>query len=55
MNSKSMIWMGMFIGSSIGSFVPMMWGASVLSLSSVFFSAIGGVLGIWLGFKLSDY
>ena len=50
-----MIWMGMFIGSSIGSFVPMMWGASVLSLSSVFFSAIGGVLGIWLGFKLSDY
>jgi uncharacterized membrane protein YoaK (UPF0700 family) len=47
-----LIWLGMFVGSTIGGFVPMLWGDGALSLSSVFFSAVGGVLGIWLGYRL---
>ena len=55
MNSKSAIWIGMFIGSSLGGFIPTLWGASFLSLSSVILTAIGGMAGIYLGFKMSDW
>lgn len=45
-NSKQLIWLGLFVGPTAGGFVPLLWGGSVLSLSSVFLSAAGGVLGI---------
>lgn len=51
---KKLIWFGLFIGSTIGSFVPALWGAGALSFSGIIFSAIGGIAGIWLGFKLSN-
>jgi len=54
MNSKSLIWIGMFLGSTIGGFIPSLWGAGFLSFSGIIFTAIGGFLGIWLGFKISD-
>ena len=41
----------MIIGSSIGGYLPLLWGGSVLSMSSIFLSAVGGFLGIWLGYK----
>lgn len=50
-----MIWLGLFVGSTVGGFIPLLWGGSALSLSSVFFSAAGGVLGIWLGYRMSSY
>lgn len=46
---------GMVIGSSIGSFMPLLWGDSALSMSSIFLSAVGGIAGIWAGFKLSNW
>lgn len=52
MERKTLIWWGLFIGSTIGGFVPSLWGASVFALSSVFLSALGGILGIWLGYRL---
>lgn len=54
MNSKSIIWIGVFVGSTIGGFIPSLWGADFLSMSSVIFTAIGGFAGIWLGYKLSN-
>jgi hypothetical protein len=54
MESKSVIWIGMAVGSTIGSFIPLLWGAGVFSFSSIILSAIGGILGIWLGFKISN-
>src|SRR3990172_7057818 len=54
MNTKKFIWIGMFVGSSVGGFIPTLWGADVLSFSSLIFSAIGAFLGIWFGFKLSQ-
>lgn len=43
----------MIFGSAIGSFLPLLWGGSELSFSSIIFAAIGGFLGIWIGLKLS--
>ena len=53
-SSKQLIWLGMIVGSTAGSFVPLLWGGSALSLSSVFLSAAGGVLGIWFGYRISN-
>lgn len=52
MSSKSLIWMGLIIGSTIGGFLPTLWGASFFSLSSFILSVIGGFMGIWIGFKI---
>lgn len=53
MSRKQLVWIGVFIGSALGGFVPSLWGASALSFSSVFGTFIGGVLGIWVAFKIS--
>jgi len=54
MSSKSFVWLGMFVGSTVGSLIPELWGAGVLSFSSLFFGAAGAIVGIWLGFKVSN-
>lgn len=43
---------GMFVGSGVGSYAPLFWGGSVLSMASLLFAGLGGILGIYLGFKL---
>lgn len=53
MKAKTLIMIGMVVGSTLGGYVPSLWGAGGLSLASVVFGAIGGLLGIWGGFKLS--
>jgi hypothetical protein len=53
MNPKSLIWIGMFVGSAVGGLVPLLWGGSSVSLSSIVFSTVGGVAGVYGGFKLS--
>jgi len=54
MNSKSLIWIGVAIGSTIGAYIPALWGASVFSMSSIFLSAVGGIAGIWAGWRLGQ-
>lgn len=54
MNTKTLIWIGVAVGSTLGSLVPELWGSSVFSVSSVVFSTIGGVLGIWGGYRISQ-
>ncbi len=55
MASKFLVYLGMFIGSIIGGYIPILFGASLISYSSVLFSGIGGILGIWIGYKLSNF
>jgi hypothetical protein len=50
---KSLVMIGAVVGLSIGSYVPLLWGASVFSLSSVLLGAVGGLLGVWIGYKAS--
>jgi hypothetical protein len=54
MQTKSLVWLGLAIGSTVGSFVPMLWGASMFSFSSIIFSGIGGIAGIYIFFKIAQ-
>ena len=53
MSSKSLIMIGLVVGSTLGSYVPRLWGAGWLSFASVFLGGLGGLLGIWAGYKIS--
>jgi hypothetical protein len=53
MNSKQTIMLFTIIGSTVGSFVPLIWGSSLLSISSILFTAIGGFAGIYIGYKMT--
>ncbi len=52
---KSLIWIGVFAGSTIGGLIPNLWGASVFSFSSILFSALGAFVGIWVGYRLENF
>ena len=54
MSTKTWIWIGLFVGSAIGAYVPGLWGVGTLSYSSAVASAIGGLVGIWAGFKIGN-
>jgi len=50
-----MVWGGMIIGSSIGGFLPYLWGNfDYFSFQSVILTFVGGLVGVWAGFKLSN-
>ena len=51
---RSVIGLGVVVGSTLGGFVPDLWHAGFLSLSGVLFSAAGGVAGLWAGYRLSS-
>lgn len=54
MERKKLVYLGLFIGSSVGGFIPSLWDGGVLSMSGIILSGIGGILGIYLGFKFGD-
>jgi hypothetical protein len=51
--TKTFIMISMIAGSYAGSYIPTIWGDSFFSIASIFFSAFGGLAGIYLGFALS--
>lgn len=53
MGGTPAIWFWMFVGSLIGSFLPDLWGAGLLSLQSFALGAVGALLGIWIGYRTS--
>jgi hypothetical protein len=53
MESKKIIWMCAGLGGLFGGYVPLLWGASYFSFASLFLNAVGALLGIWIGFKLT--
>jgi predicted MFS family arabinose efflux permease len=46
---RSPIWIGIFIGSTIGGLIPLLWGDDMLSYSGVLLSGVGAFVGLWLG------
>lgn len=54
MPTKFLVFLGMTIGSIIGGYIPMLWGAGFFSYSSVLFSGVGGILGVIIAYKLSS-
>lgn len=53
MSRKTFIWGGLFIGTTLGGMAPILWGGSMFSMSAVVLTAVGGLVGIWIGFKLA--
>jgi len=51
---SKLIWLGLFVGSTLGGYVPTLWGADLVSFSSLIGSTAGGLLGIWLGYGLGE-
>ena len=49
---RSRIWLGIFVGSTIGGFIPELWDAGLMSYSSVLLSGIGAFVGLWIGYKM---
>ena len=54
MSPKLLVWVGILVGSLLGGLVPRLWGAEALSFSSVLGNLIGGLLGIWVAYKVSQ-
>lgn len=51
MSAKSMIFIGMFIGSFLGGYVMTLFGCHALSFASLAGSSIGGLVGIWIAWR----
>lgn len=52
MSTKTAVWIGMIIGSIVGGYIPMLFGADMLSFTAVLTSSIGAILGVIVGYKL---
>ena len=45
--------LGLIIGSTAGSYIPVLWGdQSFFSVGSIIWSTIGGLAGVWAGYKM---
>lgn len=55
MGTKQLVWIGMFVGGTIGGFVPLLWGGSAFSFSAILWNGIGAIAGIYAGFKISNW
>jgi uncharacterized membrane protein YeaQ/YmgE (transglycosylase-associated protein family) len=54
MSQKSLFMLAMVVGSTVGGYVPGLLGADAFSMTSLFGSVAGGILGIWLVYKLTN-
>jgi predicted MFS family arabinose efflux permease len=50
---QTSIWIGIFIGSTVGGAIPELWGGDMLSYSGVLLGGIGAFVGLWLGSRAS--
>lgn len=54
MSPKYAVMLGMTLGSIVGGYLPVLLGASALSMISVFTGTIGSIIGIWIAYKLTQ-
>jgi len=50
--SRSVIYLGLFIGSLVGSYLPVLFGSSFIGGWSLLGGVVGGLAGIWAATKL---
>jgi hypothetical protein len=53
-SKKTLVWIGMIVGSTTGGFIPILWGGDVISFAAVILSTIGGLVGIWFGYRFGE-
>lgn len=54
MSTKTLVWAGLFLGSSIGGYLPALFGQDVFSMWSVIGSTVGGIAGVYIGYKIGN-
>ena len=52
---RGLIGLCALVGSLVGGYVPVLWGASSFSLVSLLFGALGGIAGVFVGVRIGDY
>ncbi|MCA9332576.1 hypothetical protein KDA00_01750 [Candidatus Saccharibacteria bacterium] len=53
---KSLMYIGAIIGGTAGAYLPALFGDSnIFSFWSIVGSLVGGLFGIWAGYKIQDY
>lgn len=52
MSDRKLIWIGAAVGSTLGGLLPSLWYASMFSMWGLLFSTIGGLVGIWAGWRI---
>ena len=52
---KTLIYGSVLIFSTVGAYVPALWHAGFMSVSSIIGGIVGTAVGIWVAFKLNDY
>ena len=50
--TKKLILIFLFVGSTLGGYLPILWGGSVFSIASILCSGIGGFAGIYCGYMI---
>lgn len=53
MDARRTIWILMVVGGFVGGYIPALWDAPGFSFASVIGNAIGAIIGIWVGFRLT--
>jgi len=51
---KSLIYLGIFVGGAIGSYIPVLFGQDVFSAAGILAGAVGSFLGLWVGYKIGN-
>ena len=52
MSERRLIWIGAIAGSTLGGLLPGLWHASLFSMWGLLFSTLGGLAGIWAGWRI---
>jgi outer membrane lipoprotein SlyB len=52
--TKTFIWVGMFAGSTLGGFIPLMWGDGIFSFAGMIGSFFGAIAGLIGGYTLAQ-
>jgi hypothetical protein len=50
---RSIVWIFVGVGMTVGGLVPMTWGGSAFGLASLVFGSLGGVVGLWFAARLT--
>lgn len=49
---RKLVWIGFFVGSTIGNMLPALWGGDMLSLSGMILGLLGAIAGIYVGYRI---
>lgn len=54
MSRGALVMLGMITGSIIGGYLPTIFGVGLFSITGIIFNAIGGLVGIFIAYKLTE-